>query len=161
MAKRPAVLPRWATMPYGSDELGWREAVNECSSVLHEWAAANRYGYYGDLIRFVPAIAWPEGPHTHEGSQIGHLLGQVAMAELDIWEDRPLISALVVAKEDNMPSFGFWSLLAELNIHVGGSQMQRLAFWVEEVKRCFATYGNGGTRSRDSSKKEGPHGPCG
>ena len=54
------------------------------------------------------------------------------VAELDVHEDRPVISALVVAKDTNMPSYGFWNLLPELNVRVGASEMQRLAFWQEE-----------------------------
>jgi hypothetical protein len=55
------------------------------------------------------------------------------VAELDVHEDRPVISALVVAKDTDMPPYGFWNLLPELNVQVGASEMQRLAFWLEEV----------------------------
>jgi len=64
----------------------------------------------------------------------------VAYGELRTDEDRPIISALVVAKEDNLPSKGFWNLCSELGIQVGTSWRDRQAFWVEELDRCFSAY---------------------
>jgi hypothetical protein len=144
LATLPAVLPRWATKSYGQDDLAWTEAKAQCRRALVDWAAAKEYRYYSDLVPVVSAIAWPEGPYTHSGQQIGTLLGQVSLGELDRQEDRPLISALVVSKEDNLPSGGFWSLLDELGMTVGTSWDARVKFWATEVERCFETYGKQG-----------------
>jgi len=141
MAKRPTTLPRWATKSYGPDDLAWQEAVRQCRRALFTWAREKRYGFYSDLVPLVPAIAWPEGPHTHEGQQMGYLLGHVSIEELDTQEDRPLLSALVVARDDNLPSTGFWKFAEEMGVRVGSSTNERLAFWVQEIQRCFRTYG--------------------
>lgn len=141
MAKRPPGSPKWAALQYGGDALAWDEAKKQCRNALHQWASQGRYGFYSDLVPLVPALPWPEGPHTQEGHQIGMLLGKVCFDELDIAEDRPLISALVVSKEENLPSYGFWNLLEELDIHVGRRPEGRLDFWVKELKRCFEVFG--------------------
>lgn len=142
MAKRPKTPLRWATMQYGGYGVNWDIAVRQCRDVLHEWAAAKEPHQYNELSRLVDAIPWPEGPYTHDGQQIGMLLGQVSMNELTEDEDRPVISALVYGKEEGMPSYGFWTFLAELGLAVGDSEEQRMKFWTKELKRCFETYGS-------------------
>lgn len=145
MAKLPAVLPGWVSTVYRGDSIAWEDAKKQCRTVLHEWAAVKEARPYSDLSRRVTAIPWPDGPHTDEGSQMGFLLGQVSLAELDRLEDRPLISALVIEKDRNMPSHGFWNLCEELGLGIGPTapMAAREAFWLLEVRRCFEAYGKG------------------
>ncbi len=49
----------------------------------------------------------------------------------------PLISALVIGKDENMPSSGFWTLCRELGIAVTDRQL----FWLREAKACCEFYG--------------------
>jgi hypothetical protein len=132
--------PKWYYTVYRGDEQAWEDAKAQCRRVLYDWASGGKYGFYSDLTPQIKAIPWPDGPHTDEGQQVAFLLGQVAYGELRADEDRPVISALVVLKEDNLPSKGFWDLCAQLGVKVGTSWMDRQAFWIEEVKRCFHTY---------------------
>jgi hypothetical protein len=145
MAILPNPVPNWFSTVYGKDAGRWEEARDRCRATLIAWAQQKRYGYYGELVEGlaadVPAPEWPEGPHTHEGQQIGYLLGQVALAELRPDEDRPNMSALVVHKtgEDaGLPSYGFWTFVRELGINVGSSWQARYDFWVPEFQRCLA-----------------------
>ena len=141
MARRPKPLPRWATTQYGGYGVDWDRAVHQCRALLYRWAAAKEPHQYGELSATVDAIPWPEGPHTHDGQQIGMLLGKVSIDELSEDEDRPVISALVYGKDEGMPSYGFWNFLAELGVSVGTSEAHRLKFWKRELDRCFASYG--------------------
>jgi hypothetical protein len=141
MAKLPSILPPWAAKPYGHDENAWSQARNQCRQALFGWAAAGECHYYSDLVPLISAISWPEGAYTHGGLQMGYLLGQVSLAEIDPVVDRPLLSALAISKADNMPSSGFWSLLEELGVLTGTSYSDREKFWNSELKRCFAVYG--------------------
>jgi len=143
MAKRPKVLPRWATTQYGGYGVDWDIAVTQCRQILYQWAAIKEPHQYGELSAAVSAIPWPEGPHTHDGQQIGVLLGKVSIDELSVDEDRPVISALVYGKDEGMPSYGFWNFLTDLGISVGPTEDQRLTFWQRELARCFETYGRG------------------
>ncbi len=142
MARYPGGNQEWAHRPYGNDELAWDEAKRLCRATLYAWAAAGRYGTYGEVARAVTAIGWPDGPHTHQGRQMGMLLGQVTMDELDRVEDRPILSALAVSQEEQMPSSGFWSLVRDvLGLPVGPTEDARLEFWVREFKAACEYYG--------------------
>jgi len=148
MAKLPSPMPRWFSTVYGQNTGAWEAAKESCREILLEWAREGRPHTYGELVvrleQDVPGLQWPDGPHTHEGNQMGYLLGQVAMAELAASEDRPILSALVVLKEGDglgLPSFGFWKFCRELRINVGNSDEARQVFWVKEFQRCVDYYG--------------------
>jgi hypothetical protein len=141
MARYPSHPGRWVTRDYGGYGLAWTEAKRQTRATLYEWAAADKFGYYTDLANRVTAIPWPEGPHTHEGHQIGYLLGQVALEELDRFEDRPIISALVVGRDTGMPSGGYWDLRNELGLESPSTDLERLAVWTREFKAACEYYG--------------------
>src|SRR5687768_5699720 len=109
MARYPPQPKEWATKAYGSDSDAWDEAKRQCRTAILEWAAQERTGTYTDLTKRVTAIEWPEGAYTHHGHQMGYLLGQVSLDELDKVEDRPVLSALVIGQQEGMPSGGFWT----------------------------------------------------
>jgi hypothetical protein len=140
MAIRPPVTPKWATSSYGNDDLAWDEAKRECRGALHDWCARQEPHAYSDLIARVTAITWPLGDHS--SGQLGYLLGQVSLEELDSTEDRPVISSVVIASGKNEPSHGYWALLEDdLGIRVPAAG--REAFWLKELVRCFEVYGRG------------------
>jgi hypothetical protein len=139
MAIRPPVTPKWATSCYGNDDLAWEEAKRQCRDALRELCARREPHAYSDLIARVTAIPWPPG--NHSSGQLGYLLGQVSLEELDPTEDRPVISS-VVASGKYKPSHGYWAFVEEdLGIRVPAAG--REAFWLEEMDRCFEVYGRG------------------
>ena len=143
MARYPLMEPKWAHLTEGHEATAWDEAKRQCRGVLCGWAGEGRYGIYSELCRLVTAVPWPEGAFTHGGRQVGTLLGQVSLDELDRTEDRPVMSALVVSSEENMPSEGFWTFVDQtLGIDVGSSTAARLDFWVAEFKRARDFYGS-------------------
>jgi hypothetical protein len=142
MARYPSVPPAWAGKAYGGNAEAWDEAVRQCRAVLVGWAKQGTFGYYSDLSNLVTAIPWPEGPHTHEGHQMGRLLGEVSLNELVTGEDRPLLSSLVIAKDQGMPSGGYWSFLEELGEPVANIGLRRYEAWVAEFKRACAYFGS-------------------
>jgi hypothetical protein len=140
LATRPRVIPNWANSSYGNDDVAWEGAKRECRSVLHEWCAREEAHSYIELITRVTAIPWPPGDHS--SGQLGYLLGQVSLEELDPAEDRPVISSVVIASAKNEPSHGYWTFLEEdLGIRV--PVPRRETFWLKELARCFETYGRG------------------
>jgi hypothetical protein len=139
MAIRPPITPKWATSSYGNDDGAWEEAKRECRGALHEWCACQEPHAYIDLIACVTAIPWPPGDHS--SGQLGYLLGQVSLEELDLTEDRPVISSVVIASGKNEPSHGYWAFLEDLGIRV--PLAGREAFWLKELSRCFEVYGRG------------------
>jgi hypothetical protein len=137
---------------YGSDAAAWDEAKRQCRAVLYKWAAAERYGTYTELAQQVTAIEWPEGAYTHHGRQMGYLLGQVSLEELDQNEDRPVLSSLVTGQDEGMPSGGFWTFVAdELGIDVPATDLARLDFWVGEFKAACRYYGRAAKQLEETS----------
>ena len=127
---------------YGPDPDAWDEAKRQCRAVLYKWAAAERYGTYTELAQQVTAIEWPEGAYTHHGQQMGYLLGQVSLEELDRNEDRPVLASLVIGQDEGMPTAGFRTFLAdELRVDVPATGLARLEFWVAEFKAACRYYG--------------------
>ncbi len=62
--------------------------------------------------------------------EISELLGEISRHEHA--QGRPLISALVIHLEDNMPGNGFFTLATELATFRGGD---RFMYFVEELRR--------------------------
>lgn len=146
MPKYPSDPKPWVDTIYG-DKRAWNEAKAQCRDTLLGWAAEARYGSYSELIRHVTAIEWPDGAHTHGGRQVGMLLGQVSLEELDEIEDRPRLSSLVVGQDDDMPSGGYWNLLEELGIEVPKAADDRAVLWAQELGHVFDHFGSMQTRS--------------
>lgn len=142
MARYPASPFPWVTKPYGADEDAWEDAKRQARRTLYRWASEGRYGSYTDLAHEVTAIDWPEGAYTHHGQQMGMLLGQVSMEELDRVENRPLISALVIGREEGMPSTGYWSMLRELGLEVPATDMGKLESWTKEFETAIRYFGS-------------------
>jgi hypothetical protein len=143
MPRYPRDPKPWLKTVYGGNKPRWDEAKAQCRETLLEWAKDRKPGTYTDLIRHVPAIDWPDGAHTHSGRQIGMLLGQVAVEELDELEDRPLLSALVFGQESNRPGQGYWDLMTELGVAVPDSDDAQDRLWWAELDRVYATFGVG------------------
>jgi len=71
------------------------------------------------------------------------LLGQISLSELAGSDDLPIISALVVGADEGQPVGGFWSLCDDtLKLGIGTDPLDRLAFWSQELKRCWDVFGS-------------------
>jgi hypothetical protein len=132
-------VPEWATREYGGYGAPWWEAVNQCQGALVQWARLGKIETYTQLANRVTAIPWPEGAHTHQGSQIGRLRGTAAVEE---WAaGRPLLSAIVVSADTQQPSYGFYDLAMQLgDLPRGASPERQERYWIEQVQGCFTEY---------------------
>lgn len=128
------VAPPWYGKTYGHDPAGWEEALEQCRRTLVAWARRGRYGTYTELTNEVPAIGWPEGAYTHQGRQIGMLLGHVSVTE---WlEGRPLLSAMAVQATELTPATGFFDMARARGEFAGQSSDEELVYWLKEFKAC-------------------------
>ena len=63
-------------------------------------------------------------------SRIANILDSISTAEHR--SGRPLLSAVVILKEENIPGQGFFSLAKRLGLYDGSDDTQ---YWTEEVRR--------------------------
>ncbi len=139
------VPPSWYGQGYANLP-GWDRAVQQCLELLRGWARQRHVGTYGEVVRHVDAIPWPEGAFTHNGSQIGSLLGTVCVHE---WlEDRPLLSAIVVQAETRFPGKGFYKISGELGRLRTKDQDSQLIFVGLEQEACFQTWRGSGPTTK-------------
>jgi len=139
--------PDWYGQPYSGYER-WDDALWECRELLIDWAKHGYLGTYSEIVERIHSIPWPQGPFTHNGAQIGRLLGDVSVQE---WlENRPLLSALVVRADERSPGRGFFELASELGLLSSTSEEAKLRFWSSEVAACYETW------SRREGKAETP-----
>jgi len=61
---------------------------------------------------------------------------QVSLEELDLTEDRPVISSVVIASGKNEPSRGYWAFLED-DLRIRVPVAARETFWLKELGRCF------------------------
>jgi hypothetical protein len=139
MARYPAETPSFALKPYGAAEDDWDEAKRQAREVLYEWAAVPKFGTYFELRDRVTAIQWLDGEAF--GAQIGWMLGQLSLEELSRDEDRPLLSSLVIGKDEGMPTHGYWQFLHDLGERVPIGDMNKLHAWYAEWQAACDFYG--------------------
>jgi hypothetical protein len=93
---------------------------------LQEIARQGGTTYYSELAPLLGI----DTSDPHFGVRIGRILDEVNYAEHAA--GRPLLSAVVIAKETGMPGEGFFTCARDLGRYTGRDD---LAYWVEELRR--------------------------
>ena len=75
---------------------------------------------------------------AHDRNQIAGILDDISRAEHDA--GRPLLSAVVIRKGENMPGNGFFTLAKRLGLHTGGDNLD---FWLAELRRVHDHWAEG------------------
>jgi hypothetical protein len=117
---------------FGYDLATWEKAKAEIVGILGERARSGEGPItYGDLARQIKTLEVE--PHAFA---MFNLLGEVSAEENTI--GRGMLSAYVVSSETGPPRAGFFELATKL----GRTFDDRLAFWVEEMKRVDDAWRN-------------------
>jgi len=118
------------TLKFGYERRDWDAAKAEIVRILGDRVRGGRGPItYGELASKVKSI-WLE-PHQYAMFAI---LGEVSDDEDTM--GRGMLSAYVVTAETGIPGAGFFELAEKLGRHVD----DRLAFWVEEIRRVDAAW---------------------
>lgn len=116
---------------FGYDLATWDKAKAEVVRILGERARSKAGPItYGDLARQIETIE--VDPHDFA---MFSLLGEVSSDEDTI--GRGMLSAYVVSSESGAPGGGFFELATKL----GRTFDDRLAFWIEEMRRVDDAWG--------------------
>jgi len=117
---------------FGYDLATWKKAKAEIVGILGERARSGAGPItYGDLAGHIKTLNVE--PHAFA---VFSLLGEVSAEEDTI--GRGMLSAYVVSSESGPPRTGFFELATKL----GRTFDDRLAFWVEEMKRVDEAWRN-------------------
>lgn len=123
------------TLKFGYERRDWNAAKAEIVRILGDRVRGGRGPItYGELASKVKSISLE--PHQYAMFAI---LGEVSDDEDSI--GRGMLSAYVVTAETGIPGAGFFELAEKLGRHVD----DRLAFWVEEIRRVDAAWSGPGT----------------
>ncbi|MGH8009989.1 MAG: hypothetical protein ACREQ3_23590, partial [Candidatus Binatia bacterium] len=82
--------------------------------------------FYGEIA----PLASIDTENPHFAALVGRLLDEINHAESA--EGRPLLSAVVIGKDSNMPGSGFFACARDLRRYSGRDD---LAFWLAELRR--------------------------
>ena len=127
-----AQVPTWAGSTHGQDAEAWARAKGEVRATLVERARHRALITYSELARNVTGVELPtEGWSGH----LFWLLGQIAMDEAQA--GRPLLSALVVRKQEGTPGLGFFQAAGNAGI---GDGTESEALWVQEFIKAHRYY---------------------
>ena len=94
---------------------------------LVQAARAREFVHYGELAKMLGI----DLDNPHFGAQVGKVLGRIS--EDEVAAGRPMISAIVVSKDDMLPGKGFFKLGQELH-HVNPGE-DEIGFAVRQIKR--------------------------
>ena len=94
---------------------------------LVQAACAREFVHYGELARMLGI----DMDNPHFGAQVGRVLGEIS--EDEVANGRPMLSAIVVSKDDMLPGTGFFKLGQELQQVEPGQD--EIAFAVGEIRR--------------------------
>jgi hypothetical protein len=96
---------------------------------LRQVARARDTEFYSEIAPTVGIDT--ENPHF--GALVGRILDEINRIEFR--QGRPLLSAIVISKENNMPGRGFFECARDLGRYSGKGDLEHLGFWVEELRR--------------------------
>ncbi|ADJ26548.1 conserved hypothetical protein [Dehalogenimonas lykanthroporepellens BL-DC-9] len=75
-------------------------------------------------------------------NKIAHILDQINIHEREVVPNRPMLSAVVILKDDNMPGSGFFNCAEGLGKFNGDTDdKKRTIFWSQELKRVYDYWG--------------------
>ena len=96
---------------------------------LRQVARARDTVFYSEIA---PTVGIDTG-NPNFAALVGHILDEVNRVEFA--QGRPLLSAIVISKENNMPGRGFFECARDLGRYSGKGDLEHLGFWVEELRR--------------------------
>ena len=93
---------------------------------LVQGARARGFVHYGELAKMLGI----DMDNPHFGALVGKVLGQIS--EDEVAAGRPMISAIVVSKDDMLPGHGFFTLGQEL--HKVNPGEDEIGFAIRQIK---------------------------
>jgi hypothetical protein len=125
----PFDIDKFLTQTYGFKPEKWEVAQRWLTGQLRQLAHNRETIYYGRLSDVLAqATEVVLDPH---GTPFAGMLGQINVHEHDA--GRPLLSAIVLLKNEERPGVGFWNIARDMGIAIRDPDQ----FWVTSLHECF------------------------
>lgn len=105
----------------------WRRAVDELYELLADVARRGTTIAYSDVVTRLTTVALEPDSYAFH-----HMLGEVSARSFD--EGAPLLSAVVVHKDDGRPGGGFCELARRLGFEISEDRLAEDIFWGEQLE---------------------------
>ena len=102
----------------------WKAALAESRAIMIETATKRTTITYGDLCKRI--TAWEFKPNE---PWLWHLLGEISTEE--VIARRPMLSSVVVQKDEHVPGQGFFDLAREVSVYNKGHSDEMI--WSREL----------------------------
>jgi len=103
---------------------------------LIQAARVGEFVHYGELAKMLGI----DMDNPHFGAQVGRVLGQIS--EDEVAAGRPMLSAIVVSKDDMLPGKGFYKLGQELHLVQPGED--EIGFAIRQIRRVHEYWSSDG-----------------
>ncbi|HWP91546.1 MAG TPA: hypothetical protein VNN20_05050 [Thermodesulfobacteriota bacterium] len=115
--------------PFGIDRETWNQTVLEIRNILRDRARKRQLITYSELAEKLTHVTIEPPYHP-----LYWMLGEISTTEHNA--GRPLLSAIVVRRDDNMPGNGFFELADELGYDISDDTL----FWADQLKKVFSEH---------------------
>ena len=109
----------------------------ETQAIYEELIRVARARVYVNYLDIAP-LAGLNMALPQDRIELGNILDDISLAEHNA--GRPLLSAVVIRIDKNMPGNGFFVLARSLGLHGGGDN---LLYWLAELKRVHDHWAEG------------------
>ena len=109
----------------------------ETQAIREELLRVAKNGSYINYSDIAP-LAGLNMELAHDRNQIADILDGISQAEHEA--GRPLLSAVVIRRDMNMPGHGFFALARRLGLHRQGDNLE---YWLAELRRAHDYWARG------------------
>jgi hypothetical protein len=99
--------------------------------LLKETARAGRLITYGEVAPLANLHLESQG----DRNRLAQLLGEISQHEHS--QGHPMLSAVVVVADTQIPGKGFFTFAKELGKYQGSTELQELEFYAKELRRVY------------------------
>ena len=125
-------------MAFGSPKYFGEQAFNDVYCKLIEKARNKQKSHYEEV-----AVIMGKTPQEKMGhywvNETGYMLKEIC--DYEHKHNRPMLSAIVVLKEDGIPDKDFFELARGLGKLTSASKQDEKAFWKQELLEVYKTWG--------------------
>src|SRR5665811_2016188 len=125
-------------MTFGTPKYFGEQAFNDVYCKLIE-KARNKQNIHYEEVAVIMGKKSEEKMGHYWANETGHMLREIC--DYEHKHNRPMLSAIVVLKDDGIPGKGFFELARGLEKLTSVSKQDEKTFWKQELLEVYKTWG--------------------